>query len=536
MTKENKKLFSGETAFLLYDTYGFPLDLTESILREKNIELDIEGFNKAMQAQKERAKAHWVGSGDLKNNDLYLKIKQNIEFLGYDYASCNAKILYIIKDNQLISEANAGDDVDFITDKTVFYGECGGQVGDTGLAMTTLEDGSIPMPFNILEVYNTLKPFENFIIHKAKVENGKIKVGDFVNLTINRERRKQITANHSAVHLLNFALRELFGNSVVQKGSYVDEKKGRFDINYNQQFTAEDLIKLEEIVNKLIIDNTEVKKEVLSLAEAKANGAVSLIGENYGDEVRVISLGKASNLVKNKAAIEKKEEYKQEDIADVLANMDKKNKVEYCSIELCGGTHIKRTGDIGLFKIIREESIASGIRRLEIATGLEALKYINANIKSLNDVAKLLNSSKDEIIIKIQSMQEENKKIKKQLQVLESSKLGEKAFGETKINNITIAMNNFENVDGGDLKQLANNLLNEKYRENSIVIINNKTDAKNILLVAIAKNLNDRYSANNMLNQLGAKGGGQAWISMVSIEKFKSNEEILEELKNILNS
>lgn len=468
---------NGFDAFELYDTYGFPLDLTEMILKDKNIKINIDEFNEAMKEQKERAKANWVGSGDKKQNELYLKITENTEFTGYKNNMENTKILKLIKDNQFVNEVKKGDNVEVVLEKTCFYGESGGQVGDQGMFILVDNSGNLVLPVACIKIENTIK-VNNKIIHIGIVENGNFKINDKVNISINVLRRKQITANHSATHLLHFALKHLLGDSVNQKGSYVDDKRLRFDVSYIGSIDKEILQKAEMIVNSIVAENTETKIEYMNIDEAKKAGAMALFNEKYGDEVRVVSMGC----------------YKGE-------------KNEYYSIELCGGCHVKRTGDIGFFKIIKEESIASGIRRIEATTGIEALKYVNNKIDIVDSLSSEFKIPSDKVIDKIKSLIKDNKELKKQLEA--KAKPVNISFDKDIHNNINILYKDFENVNPQDIKQFILSTKND-----GIIFANCKNDDKNITILSISKDLPDKYNALELFKKLDCKGGGVATFAM----------------------
>ena len=364
----------------------------------------------------------------------------------------------------------------------------GGQVGDTGIIMLTKQNVPV-LPFCAIQVKNTIK-VNGCIIHQGIVEIGNFKVGDEVNLGVNKNRRKQISANHSATHLMHYALRKLLGNTLTQKGSMVDEKRLRFDVSYNGVIEPEILKNVEELVNNLIIDNTEVKTEIMNIEDAKKTGAMALFNEKYGDKVRVVEMGL------NKSDEEKK----------------------YCSMELCGGTHIKRTGDIGFFKIVKEESIASGVRRIEAITGIEALRFINEKISIVNALSENLKVNSDALIEKIILLQKENKDLKKQLNDLEKSKLNNLQFEEKNVKDFRLAYKILENVSPQDLKQVIVTWQNTKYKENTIVATIVRNGDKNTIIVAVSKNLVDKYNAVELLKKFGGKGGGVATFAMGSID------------------
>lgn len=519
------KLFSGKIAFELYDTYGFPLDLTQMILREKCIEVDVDEFNEAMQEQKERSKANWVGSGDKKINELYLKIEDKTNFTGYEETTTNGIILKLVKDNNFINKVERGDNIEVITNNTCFYGESGGQVGDTGMIMLLNQDGSIPLPFSVIQVNNTIKTQNGVFIHKGVVEMGCFKVGDNVNLAIDRVRRNKITANHSATHLLHFALKQLLGNSVNQKGSYVDDKRLRFDVSYNGVISNDILRQAENIVNSIIINNTKSKIEIMDIESAKSGGAMALFSEKYGDIVRVVSMGTYN--IKNNVNIEQKENYNIEDVNESINDLLKETNKDFCSTELCGGTHVKQTGDIGFFKIVKEESIASGVRRIEALTGVEALNYVNEKIDIVDNLAGEFKISYDKVIEKIDSILKENKDLKKQLNDVKKSQLNNIELDKNIVNNVNVFTKNLEGIEPQDLKQVIINWQNTKYKKNSVIVMTVKNDGKIILIVAVSKDIIDKINAVELFKKIGGKGGGVPSFAMGSVSEVINFENIV---------
>lgn len=501
--KIDNNTLEGKDAFELYDTYGFPLDLTEILLEDKNIKVDFEGFEREMKKQKEKAKANWVGSGDKLAKEIYLKIDSSTNFY-YDRDICVGKILKIIKDDTFVNEANEGEMVEIITDNTCFYGEMGGQAGDSGMIMLT-KDNAPALPFTAFQVDNTIK-YNGITIHKGKVEIGSFKVDDNVSLAINRTRRRQITANHSATHLLHFALRKFLGDTLVQKGSSVDENRLRFDVSYNGVIEHNTLEKVEELVNNLIVENTESKTEVMGVEEAKNSGAMALFNEKYGDSVRVVSLGKYTE----------------------------NNEEKYYSVELCGGTHVKRTGDIGLFKIIKEESIASGVRRIEALTGIEALKFINEKVEIVSSLSENLKINSNDLVDKIKSLQKENKELKKQLNDVEKSRLNDLHFEEKEVKGTKIVYKSLDNINTQDLKQVIVSWQSTKYKENTIIVAICKNEKKNIVVVAVSKNIINNYNAVDLLKNFGGKGGGVATFAIGSVENITEDfDEIISKINCI---
>ena len=529
----NKPLFSGKIAFLLYDTYGFPLDLTQNILKEKNIEINIEEFEEELQKQKNKSKESWIGTGDSKYDKIYFDIKNKIlptNFVGYQQNTTKAKILSLIKNKEEVQEVNNGDEFEFFVDTTSFYGESGGQVGDTGLGIQVNENGVIPLPFSIIEIIDVKKIFSNYYLHKGKLESGKIKVGDYVNLSINQERRNKITANHSATHLLQYAIKTILGNNISQRGAYYDEYGLRFDFNYGKQIEKDILISIENKVNEIIFQNTDVIIKTMNLEEAKKNNAIALFNEKYEDKVRVIFIGEdKNNEIKN---------FKTDNsINNVFENLNLLNNSsikKYLSIELCGGTHIKKTGEIGLFKITSEESISSGIRRIEAKTGIEALKYINTFQKTIEEIDSIFQIGTKNLLEKIININEENKKIKKELNDIKKSNLSKTKFETEIYKNINIYYSNFTD-DNNNIKQFITNLIINSYNKQSIILSYNEMNNKITINLAISKDLNNKLSANKIIKELIEFGGGQDWISSGTLKNKKDIKMIIEELKKILD-
>ena len=513
----NKPLFSGKVAFTLYDTYGFPLDLTQSILRERGIEVDVDEFNAEMQKQKEMAKKAWVGSGDVKNSKVYFEIKEKIaqtEFLGYEKNTASGKILALIKDGKEVEEVNSGDEFEFFVDKTPFYGECGGQVGDSGLGLKIQENGVIMLPFSTIEIYDVKRPFPHHFLHKAKMVSGsKLNVGDIVNLSIDVEKRNKIKANHSATHLLQYALRSIFGDTLMQKGSSVDENRLRFDFTLNKAIKKEEIAEIERIVNELIYKNTPIITKVMNIEEARKTGAMALFGEKYEDDVRVIFMGE-----KTKNAQIKSTENNIDNIADTLNQLNNSSLKTNCSIEFCGGTHASKTGEIGVFKIVSEGAIASGIRRIEAYTGLKAIEYMNSFQNIINNINANLQVGLNDFEEKINNLIKENKEFKKQLENIKKLNMASIAFEEEN-NNIKFAFNVLKGVNPKEIKGPFIDIQNKKYNTNSIMLSIINFEEKITIILGISKDLNDKFKANEIIKDLvaiagGNGGGGQPWFAM----------------------
>ncbi|HSQ97453.1 MAG TPA: alanine--tRNA ligase-related protein [Rickettsiales bacterium] len=534
--QNQKPLFSGKVAFTLYDTYGFPLDLTQSILKEKGIEINVEEFNAEMAKQKEMAKKAWAGSGDIKNSKIYFEIKEKIqptEFVGYEKNTSMGKILALIKNEKEVNEVKQGDEFEFFVDKTPFYGECGGQVGDNGLGIQIKENGVIPLPFSTVEITDVKRPFPHYFLHKAKLESGSLKVGDYLNLSINIEKRNQIKANHSATHLLQYALRLVFGDTVMQKGSTVDENRLRFDFTLNKAPTKEQLRTVENIVNELIYQNTTITTKTMKVDEAKECGAMALFGEKYEDEVRVIFMGEKPYELENK-----NENFDEEfhAVANELTKLNNSSLRNNCSIELCGGTHVCKTGDICLFKIMNEGAIASGIRRIEACTGLKAIEFMNKFQNIVENINAILQINIDDIENKITSIIEENKDLRKKIEETKKANLSNLTFEEENINNIKFAFNTIKDANPKDIKGAFIDIQNKKYNSNSVILSIVKFDKKLTIIIGVSKDLNNKIKANELIVDAvkvagGNGGGGQAWFAMGG----STDDEKDETIKNIID-
>ncbi|NYD92244.1 alanine--tRNA ligase [Sphingomonas melonis] len=370
---------AGETAFRLYDTFGFPYDLTEDALRERGLTVDRAGFDAAMAEQKRAARAAWKGSGAKASDDLWFDIAEetgSTEFIGYSADVGEGEVVALVKDGARVDQATTGDTVAIIVNQTPFYAESGGQVGDTG---TITSDAGLRAA-----VTETSKQLGRIFVHHAMVENGGIKVGDAVRLQIDVARRAQIRANHSATHLLHEALRQRLGTHVAQKGSLVAPERLRFDVSHPVAMTAEELADAEVAVNAQIRGNGSVTTRLMTPDEAIAEGAMALFGEKYGDEVRVVSMGT-------------------EDDGKTY------------SIELCGGTHVNALGDIGLFKVVGEGAVSSGVRRVEALTGEAARAYLNARDERLREAASALKTTPDEVPARVIALLDERRRLEREL-------------------------------------------------------------------------------------------------------------------------
>lgn len=488
----------GETAFKLYDTYGFPLDLTTDILRNRNITVDEDGFNTAMDEQKARAKAAWKGSGEATTDEIWFELANNhgsTEFLGYDTQEAQGNIVAIIKEGNTIETASKGETVSILLNQTPFYGESGGQEGDQGKLSHTKGAANIT---------DTQKALGQLHIHVATIEEGNLSVGDEVTATVNIARRQKLRNNHSATHLLHAVLRNVLGDHVTQKGSLVAEDKLRFDISHPKAVTKEELQQIETLTNELVRQNTDVGTKLMEPEDAIKQGAMALFGEKYGEEVRVV-------------------------------NMGQKNY----SIELCGGTHVQRTGEIGLFKITSESAIAAGIRRIEALTGEEALTYINQNEIRLFTIADQLKTSPEELEERINSIQNERKKLEKELsQARKAAAMGSNNEVKTEtINGINFIGQPFDGIPPKDLRGLVEDM--KKKVTSGIVVAAGNFEGKASIIVAVTDDLTEQHPAPSLV-QIGSEvaggkgGGGKANFAQAGGPDGSKCNEIIDAIKDAL--
>ncbi len=473
----------GETAFKLYDTYGFPLDLTQDALRARNIGVDLTGFNDAMQRQKAEARASWAGSGDKATETIWFELKEKhgaTEFLGYEAETAEGVVQAIVRDGLAVDGASDGETVQIIVNQTPFYGESGGQMGDKGRIFT--DDA-------VLDVTDTQKKGEGLFVHIAKVVKGTIRTGEAVTLAVDHARRLQLRSNHSATHLLHEALREILGTHVAQKGSLVAPERLRFDISHPKTVSNEELQKVEEMANAIIVQNGPVVTRLMSVDDAIAEGAMALFGEKYGDEVRVVSMGTAIH--------------------------GPKAGKPY-SIELCGGTHVNATGDIGLVRIIAESAVGAGVRRIEAVTGEQALKYLSDQDDRIKTLAGTLKVQPADVVSRVETLVEERRKLERELADAkrrlamgggQSGSASEaRDVGGTKFLGKVL-----EGIDARDLKGLADEG-KESVGSGVIALIGVSEDGKASAVVAVTSDLTSRFSAVDLVriasSALGGKGGG----------------------------
>ena len=460
------KELPGDIAFKLYDTYGFPVDLTADIARERNLSVDQDGFEQQMEAQRDRARAaSKFGVGE----DAAIKTDAVTEFSGYDGVTASGKVIAIYKSGESADSLSDGEDGAVILDATPFYAESGGQIGDSGEIAG--ENGS----FKVVDTQKSGKAN----LHLGEVLAGKVKVGDQVTATVDAERRAAIVLNHSATHLMHAALKQVLGDHVQQKGSLVAPDRLRFDFSHYEGVTAEQLQQIEDLVNEQVRRNIPAETKLMSYDEAVDSGAVALFGEKYDDEVRVLRLG---------------EDY---------------------SVELCGGTHVQSTGDIGVFKITSEGGVAAGVRRIEAVTGKGALDWIDANQRTLFDVAGMLRSHPDGVAAKVEQLLKTNRELEKKLATAKHALItGEATSDEDNVQEIHGVKVLASRVDGLDARAMRDAVDRVKDKlQNAVIVVGSVDEGKVRLAAGVTKNNTDRIRAGDLINhvaeQVGGKGGGR---------------------------
>lgn len=468
----------GETAFKLYDTYGFPYDLTEDALRARGIGVDRAGFDAAMAQQKAAARAAWKGSGQAADAEVWFDIAERVgatEFTGYTATTGEAQVVALVKDGKEVDHAAAGDAVTVIVNQTPFYGESGGQMGDSGTIAGA--DGLT------ITVADTAKPLGRLHAHNGTVASGTVKVGDVVKLDIDVARRDAIRANHSATHLAHAALRNRLGAHVTQKGSLVAADRLRFDFSHPTALSAEDIAAIEAEVNAEIRANEQVVTRLMSPDDAIAAGAMALFGEKYGDEVRVLSMGRTTD--------------------------------KTYSVELCGGTHVRATGDIGLFRIVSESAVSSGVRRIEAMTGEGAFRYLAGREDALKGAAAVLRTTPDEVETRVAALLDERRKLEREL--AEAKKALALGGGAAKAENADEEVGGVkfsgQVLDGLDPKELRGLLDAAKGRLGSgVAVVVAVNDGKASIAAAVTDDLTGKVSAVDLVRAgveaLGGKGGG----------------------------
>ncbi|MBC8717297.1 alanine--tRNA ligase [Ochrobactrum sp. Marseille-Q0166] len=476
----------GETAFKLYDTYGFPLDLTQDALRQRGVTVDTDGFNVAMERQKAEARANWTGSGEAATETIWFGIKDKVgatEFLGYETESAEGVITALVHDGAEVASAAEGETVSVVVNQTPFYGESGGQQGDTG---TISGDGFV------ITIKDTQKKGEGVFVHTGEVTKGSAKIGDAVELKVDSERRTRIRSNHSATHLLHEALRETLGSHVAQKGSLVAPDRLRFDFSHPKPISAEELTAVENLANEIILQNAQVTTRLMAVDDAIAEGAMALFGEKYGDEVRVVSMGTAKHGEKAGKAY---------------------------SVELCGGTHVRQTGDIGLVRILSDSGVAAGVRRMEALTGEAARLYLEEQDERVKAIAGVLKTTPSEALERVNALVDERKKLERELtearrQLALSGGSSDGGNAVETVNGINFLGKVVTGVSPRDLKPLADE--GKKQVGSGVVLfIGVGEDGKASAVAAVTEDLVGRFSAVDLVRAAsgalgGAGGGGRA--------------------------
>lgn len=477
-------MLDGETAFKLYDTYGFPLDLTQDALRAREINVDLAGFTDAMERQKAEARSHWAGSGDKATETIWFELREAhgaTEFLGYATESAEGVVQVIVKDGASAPQAVSGEKVQIVVNQTPFYGESGGQVGDAGIISS--DNAKI-------EITDTQKRGEGLFVHIGTVVEGTIKTGDAVAMTVDHARRSQIRANHSATHLLHEALREVLGHHVAQKGSLVTPDRLRFDVSHPKPMSSEELKVVEDMANEIILQNSPVTTRLMSVDDARAEGAMALFGEKYGDEVRVVAMGQGLHGAKTGKPY---------------------------SIELCGGTHVSATGDIGLVRILGDSAVSSGVRRLEAVTGEAARVYLAEQDDRVKTLASALKVQAGDVVSRVEALMDERRKLERELAdakrklAMGGGQGGSANDAAREIAGVKFLGKAITGVDPKDLKGIADDG-KASLGSGVVTLIGVSDDGKASAVVAVTEDLVGRFSAVDLVRiasaALGGKGGG----------------------------
>ncbi len=510
------KILPGEVAFKLYDTYGFPIDLTEDILKNKSLKIDHEKFKSLMKESRELAKKNWKGSGDSSVDEIWFEIKDRLgatDFLGYETNKAEGVVISLLKNNKEIKELKENEEGMIITNQTSFYGESGGQVGDIGEIIS----GNFTF-----EVTGVQKKLGDLFVHYGKVKSGSVKINDPVELKIDVERRENIRAYHSATHLLHESLRRVLGTHVIQKGSLVESDRLRFDFSHMKPVSFTEIEKIENYINSMVEKKSDVKTRIMTPKEAVENGALALFGEKYGDEVRVLSMGDESD--------------------------------KYFSTELCGGTHVRNTGDIGKFKIVSQSSIAAGVRRVEALRDKQLQNYLKNKDKQTGEAKEKNEEKIYNLISKIKSLKgkphlnqekDQNDLIKdltKQYEkLLVASILENKSKNIVKdisVNSIKVRFQKVYELPFKDLRSLIDN--GKKELSNGVVIVYAVKDNKIGLAVGVTQELSKKINAVELVKTgsdiIGGKGGGgRADFAQTGGSLVEKIDESFEKIKSLIN-
>jgi alanyl-tRNA synthetase len=475
ITELSGKVIPGDTVFKLYDTFGFPVDLTADVAREHGLTLDMDGFDKAMEGQRQQARAASQFNAVEK---LPIEAKLATKFVGYEHLQHQGKVLAIYQNSQSVDSLIGGADAVVLLDSSPFYGESGGQAGDKGI-LEIRQAGHVSTKFYVTD---TQKQGE-YVLHKGKLQQGGLKVGDTLNAEVDESTRRATMSNHSATHLLHAALRFVLGEHVTQKGSLVTADRLRFDFSHSASVSAVELQKIEKLVNTQVLTNLPVAKHIMSIDQAMQVGAMALFGEKYGDEVRVVSMGEFST-------------------------------------ELCGGTHVERSGDIGLFKVVSESGIAAGVRRIEAVSGMGALAFVAKEEDVLRAVCDLLKTGEDNLFGKVQQLIDQQKSLEKSLDQIKS-KLATAAGSDlaadaVDMGRFKLLSKKVEGFNSKTLRETVDQLKNKL--GTAVVVLGMVEDGKVSLVAGVTQDLTDRIKAGDVVNhvalQVGGKGGGRPDMAM----------------------
>jgi alanyl-tRNA synthetase len=496
LASSGEKTLSGDEVFRLYDTYGFPVDLTADILRGHGLGLDQPGFDAAMQVQRERARAAWKGSGDERVDEIHARIAKDLvtAFLGYEQRLVDSEIRALIVAGEICDVARAGDEVEVVVDETPFYAESGGQVGDRGEIRTA--DGRVL-------VMDTQRPAGELIVHRGRVTEGEIRVGSTAELAIDAEARAATVRNHSGTHLLHAALRRVVGNQAMQKGSLVAPDRLRFDFTHDAPLSREEIEQIEDLVNEWIEANLVGHTREMSYAEAIEAGAIAIFEEKYGDRVRVVAFGDAST-------------------------------------ELCGGTHARATGDIGLLKIVSETGIAAGVRRIEALSGRSALSHMRNQEHALRHVASLLKSSVNEVPERVEKLLEERRAAEREIERLKAARRGAASSDLTaaakEIGGVRLVAARVDGVEGKELRNMVDDLRGQL--KSGIVLLSAEKEGRLSLALGVTKDLSDRYRAGDLMREVarivGGKGGGRPDFAQGGGDDVGKLDEAFERLEALI--
>ena len=493
-------VISGDLAFKLYDTYGLSLDIVEDVARDEGLTIDMESYEKSMSSQRSQSRDNWKGSGEEKIPEAYKKLTADgikSDFIREKSDEFKSKITAILIDGKNVKEAKENDAVEVILESTPFYGESGGQVGDEGM----LVSDSVKV-----KISNTAKIGQNLIIHKGTVESGNLNVGDEINAQVDFERRNAIQANHTATHLLHSVLREVLGDHVKQAGSLVSPERLRFDFSHFTQVEKEKLMEVEAIVNRHIRENYPVSTEEMSMEDASKTGAMAIFEERYGSTVRVVSVG------------------------------------DGVSMELCGGTHTRNTGDIGFFKIVSEGSVAANVRRIEAMTGKGAVEYCQNLESEIKETAAILKTTPEKMVEKagqiLTDLRQKDIEIEALKAKLLSKESGNILSGIQEINGVKVLAKELDSLSPKELRDYVDKIKDKL--ESGIIVLGSKNEGKVMLICAVTKDLTKQYNAGNIIKQMseivGGKGGGRPDMAQGGGSDPEKLAQALDSMTNILNA